>query len=197
MKKKLTYSRHTIEALDHIGQYGKTFEGPKERVERMWLQLIEEGERAFDRKNMRGHVTTSMMVLDPEHRETLLIYHLHHQIWLPPGGHVEAGSLIDNALREVEEETGLRGVTPLIPYPMHIDTHPITARPAKKEGAHWHHDLLFLGVAPSKETVHQEEEVAEARWFSLKEIAKGDGHAAHGAQNVLKLIEMGKIQRAA
>ncbi|MDP8921526.1 MAG: NUDIX domain-containing protein [Chloroflexota bacterium] len=39
----------------------------------------------------------------------LLLWHPKHAMWLPPGGHIEAGELPDEAaVREVLEETGVR-----------------------------------------------------------------------------------------
>jgi len=39
----------------------------------------------------------------------LLLWHPKHAMWLPPGGHIEAGELPDDAaVREVLEETGVR-----------------------------------------------------------------------------------------
>jgi hypothetical protein len=38
----------------------------------------------------------------------LLLWHRKHSMWLPPGGHIEAGELPDDAaVREVLEETGV------------------------------------------------------------------------------------------
>lgn len=183
------YRNHSLEALDHLAHFHESFAGYKNRLTEMWLQIIEQGEGAFKRSNMRGHITATMFVLHPDQKHCLLIDHKHHQLWLPPGGHIEEGTLLDNALREVEEETGLSDVTPIIPHPVHIDTHPITPRPAKGEGAHYHHDMLFLGQAHTSDLTPQEEEVAEARWFPLDEIAQGSGHAAEGARNTIKTLK--------
>lgn len=202
------YGQKSLEALRHIASYNEEFGASKKQTSKMWMQVIEEGEKVFERSNMRGHITTSMMVLDKSLQSCLLVDHIHHKLWLAPGGHVEDGSLIENAIREVIEETGIQTIKPLQETPVHIDTHPITARPAKKEGEHFHHDILFVGVTDyvvdtSQGTVglgeddalaHQEEEVADAKWFNLREVAQKTGHAAEGAQNIIRLMERGKIK---
>jgi 8-oxo-dGTP pyrophosphatase MutT (NUDIX family) len=53
------------------------------------------------------HFTVAVFVV---HRQRVLL-HYHRQLgkWLPPGGHIEANELPDDAaLREVLEETGIR-----------------------------------------------------------------------------------------
>ena len=185
------YTEKTYEALELIASFHSVFPGYKDRLHTMWIQLLDEGDYAFSRSNMRGHITASMLVLDPTMQECLLVDHLHHKLWLPPGGHIEDGTLAANALREVEEETGLQGTELIVSHPIHIDTHPITPRPAKNEGAHFHHDMLFLGLAQERVTRPQEEEVAEVRWWPLEEIANGNGHAADGARNAITAIKNG------
>lgn len=183
------YGRKSHDFLHLIAEYHDNFPGNKQRTETVWRQVIEEGDRAFERSNMRGHITATMFILHPIEPKCLLIFHNHHQIWLPPGGHIEEDQLLKNALREAEEETGLKGITPIVPFPIHIDTHPITPRPAKNEGAHYHHDLLFLGQAKNTEIKIQEKEVSEADWRLVEDVAKGDDHSAHGARNAMTILE--------
>ena len=182
----MSVTAEAIAALDlHLANVGD--DG---RHDCLRAQLLEEGDAAFLRSNMRGHVTASMMVVRLDTMECLLIDHLHHKLWLPPGGHYEGGSLLENALREVKEETGLTNIEPLQAHPLHIDTHPITARPAKNEGEHVHHDLLFGGIARgSTKLVPQIEEVAKADWKMLNEVATWEGHAGDGARRFLEILK--------
>lgn len=191
------YCERTREVLEHIAHYRSFLPKEDNNLWDLWYQIIDQGTLVFDRKNMRGHVTASMMLLNPQMTHTLLIYHLHHKIWLAPGGHIEEGNILENAVREAQEETGAMLVTPLARHPIHIDTHPITARPAKNEGKHWHHDLLFLGMTQDKDLAIQESEIGDMRWVPLEEVAQGKGHAAKGAQNAMKLIPILKEEKAA
>ena len=54
---------------------------------------------------MLRHPTVSAFVSTPTH--TLLHFHAKNQMWLPPGGHIEANEdPIQAVQREVQEETG-------------------------------------------------------------------------------------------
>jgi 8-oxo-dGTP pyrophosphatase MutT (NUDIX family) len=129
----------------------------------------------FSRKNMTGHITASGFVVTPDRRETLVVGHKGLGKWLPPGGHVDDGdaAIWLAAQREVGEETG---VTDLALHPWHaghdfepadIDTHPIPPRPAKQEGAHWHHDCLYVFVAPKVPIKLEEDALFAASWCAI------------------------------
>lgn len=149
--------------------------GPcKATAEHVLNEVLVAKEGIFDRKRMAGHITCSALVLTPDHTSVLLIHHNAYKAWLPPGGHNEAAEpLFQCAAREVEEETGVRDISPVLedgmPLVLDLDTHPIAPRPDKDEGEHVHHDFLFLAVAREMQTpIHQESETGGARWMLLK-----------------------------
>lgn len=127
----------------------------------------------FDRKNMDGHVTASVLVISDDMESVLLIHHKAYDTWIPPGGHVEpdALTLFESARREVLEETGL-ALTQSWASLLDIDTHPIPARPDKDEGTHFHHDFMFVAKAPADfKPTPQESELHGAEWRSLRSLA--------------------------
>jgi 8-oxo-dGTP pyrophosphatase MutT (NUDIX family) len=136
------------------------------------IDQLNKNEDLSDRSNMRGHVTCSFMLFNKNNTQILMIDHIHLNKWLVPGGHYEGGSLIENAIRELEEETGYNGEIDILSYiPVDIDTHIIPARPSKNEGEHYHHDFLFWGVAKDDVTLnHQIEEVSGCRWVDIADV---------------------------
>ena len=57
--------------------------------------------------NLKKHFTASALIKNDEGK-VLLVYHKKLDVWLYPGGHIEANETPDEAVvREVKEETGL------------------------------------------------------------------------------------------
>ena len=109
----------------------------------------------------------------------MLIHHSFLNKWLTPGGHYEEpGDLLDSALREVEEETGVANAaahswTLARGIPLDIDSHDVPPRPEKAEDAHVHHDFLFLAVAPTEADLQaQLSEVRAAVWAPVSDLGK-------------------------
>ena len=140
-----------------------------------FLSYLEEDKNIFDRKNASGHVTASGVVLSRDRMKLLLVNHLFLQRYIQPGGHVEPeDSLIRNALREIEEETGISsGALQHIgseDYPLDIDSHPIPENPKKNEAPHFHFDFRYLfQLSEDVDLVPQEDEVSDLRWFDMND----------------------------
>jgi 8-oxo-dGTP pyrophosphatase MutT (NUDIX family) len=105
--------------------------------------LARELAEPLSREQPEAHFTASALVVDPSRERTLLVRHRKLGRWLQPGGHVEPGdpSLLDAALREAREETGL-AVEPGEAEPLDVDVHEIPTEPP-----HLHLDVRFLVVA--------------------------------------------------
>jgi 8-oxo-dGTP pyrophosphatase MutT (NUDIX family) len=144
----------------------------REFVGRMHALLLDEA--PFHRRSFTpGHFTASAFVLDPSRSSLLLILHKKLVLWLQPGGHFEPadGEAFVAARREVAEETGLEQLSPLLPGEQifDVDIHRIPAR--RDEQAHEHFDVRFAFVAGSR-VLAENEEVADARWVPLAEVAR-------------------------
>jgi 8-oxo-dGTP pyrophosphatase MutT (NUDIX family) len=138
------------------------------------LDQLATGEDLTTRKNFTGHVTGSGIVLSPDRKKVLLIYHRFLQKWLQPGGHMEPGesSPFETTQREIREETGLKqfrflGEDGLMPIPIDINSHRIPANDNKHEPAHWHHDFRYAFIAESEALLNQDDGVVEVEWVAL------------------------------
>lgn len=133
--------------------------------------------RAHDDSLLRtcrpGHLTGSAWILSPDHASVLLVRHRKLGRWLQPGGHADGeADLFQVALREAQEETGLRSFTTLPggepPAPLDLDIHEIPAH--GDEPAHLHLDVRYLLVAAPGEVPQASEESTAVRWVRRERL---------------------------
>jgi 8-oxo-dGTP pyrophosphatase MutT (NUDIX family) len=139
------------------------------------LDFVAAHPHPFDRGIPHAHLTASAFVLTPDGGRVLLLRHRKLGRWLQPGGHAEAGETRgeDVALREAEEETGMRELRlhPEAPRPLDVDVHEIPARGS--EAAHLHLDLRYLVTAPAGTPLVRAAEESDAlRWFGWEELGE-------------------------
>ncbi|MFD6937469.1 NUDIX hydrolase [Streptomyces goshikiensis] len=136
-------------------------------------ELIDQGIDLTSRKEFRGHATAGAVVVNGD-GQALFIRHVALGKWLTPGGHLEHEDtdLLGAALRELAEETGITlSVSPVHPYPVHIDVHPIPANERKAEPEHRHFDFRYLFRLEGDQGVAlQEEEVSGYAWRGVDTI---------------------------
>jgi 8-oxo-dGTP pyrophosphatase MutT (NUDIX family) len=131
------------------------------------LALLEGHEDALLRTCRPGHLTGSALVVDPDDRRILLLFHAKLQRWLQPGGHADGdGDLARVALREATEETGIDGLRVSEP-PVDLDVHPVDP---PGEDAHEHHDVRYLVVAPSGAVPVGNHESEALRWVDSGDL---------------------------
>ena len=146
---------------------------------------LAQGHQLDLRNTFPGHLTTSAIILSPDHAQVLLIDHVTIGRWLQPGGHYEPARYFwQSAEREAVEETGISGLE-LHPWhggldrPFVIDSHDVPGKPSRHEPAHVHHDLQYLYTAdPAAPLRHQADEVHAARWAPIAELASISPRAA-------------------
>jgi 8-oxo-dGTP pyrophosphatase MutT (NUDIX family) len=136
-----------------------------------------------------GHVTASAFIVNPDGSRLLLHHHRRLDRWLQMGGHVDAGeSVIEAALREGREESGLEALELPAAVPFDIDVHAIPA--GKGEPPHRHFDVRFIVRASEPDAIRiAHDESNDLRWFSLD-----DALAAMNSPESARAI--GKIRRA-
>ncbi|MFG2650980.1 NUDIX hydrolase [Streptomyces sp. NPDC048436] len=157
-------AQHVRETVD---AYLAEHPDEKDGLSTLVQTLDDAGDGIASRKEFRGHVTAGAALLRPDGR-VLTIEHRALKRWLLPGGHVEDSdtTLVDAALRELEEETGIAAahVEPDSGLPLHIDAHSIPANPAKGEPQHLHFDFRYLFRTTADLVALQEEEVTAYSW---------------------------------
>lgn len=155
------------EALDFFAQ-----KHPEQKItaDRM-ITFIREHEDCFERSCAVGHITGSAWLVNPAGDKALLTLHHNLQRWMQTGGHADGDSNpLRVATREAEEESGIKGITPLSEEIYDIDIHLIPARPAKGEPAHYHYDIRYQLRAPH-EAYCISPESDDLAWWSAADFA--------------------------
>lgn len=173
-------SRH--ELLQHLKAYTTTFREEALFIPK-FLSLLE-SDRCYHRDHLPGHITGSAWILNAQQSHVVLVHHAKLNKWLQPGGHADGDENILNvALREAVEETGLANLTLLTNTLFDIDIHPIPER--NDFPAHDHYDIRFAFLAPANEALQRSEESLDLKWIALKEVAQ----LTHKNSSILRMIQ--------
>ncbi len=125
--------------------------------------------RAYHRDHLPGHITGSAWVVNPSSSKVLLHHHRKLDKWLQPGGHADGNANVLNvAMRELEEETGLKKVKLIVPGIFDLDIHPIPTR--KDFPAHLHYDVRFLFESEEQEAIIVSDESFDVKWVAIAEL---------------------------
>jgi 8-oxo-dGTP pyrophosphatase MutT (NUDIX family) len=141
---------------------------PQEALRQAFLGFLAAREDACQRSCEPGHITASALVLDATAENVLLTLHPRVGRWLQLGGHCEPSdlSLVDAALREATEESGIRGLR-IEPTPLHVDVHAITCSlglPTR------HFDVRFLVRAPVGAKPVRSAESVDLQWWPVEAL---------------------------
>lgn len=140
------------------------------------VQMLASGENFASRRSFPMHVTVGALLVRGG-CEILLIEHRAYGITLQPGGHLEPtdSTLIDAAVRELSEETGLdaAAVLPADAVPAYVEYGRVPARPHMREPEHYHLDFGFAFRTDRADVGQiQEAEVTGAAWYPLTEAER-------------------------
>lgn len=138
-----------------------------------YLNFISTFSDVLTRENKVGHFTASAFVVNKDFTKTLLVYHNILNGYIYPGGHADGESdLLSVAIREVEEETGLKAIA-LNTNPFAINSAP-TLTHIKRGNvvpAHIHFDVVYLLQCDDSITTQiKEDENQDVRWVSLEDL---------------------------
>lgn len=122
---------------------------------------------------MIKHFTVAVFVV--HNQKILLLKHRKLNMWLPPGGHVDANELPDDAaVREVMEETGLdvslvgeKGLN--INYPRQLII-PRGIQVEDIQADHQHINLVYFATLVGKSQFTPNKESTKMGWYSLDDL---------------------------
>ncbi|RXS51571.1 NUDIX hydrolase [Lactococcus lactis] len=164
----------------------------KNQIEKLLENFVPEGQQektdfkvfqdfAADEKNLNrssiAHFTASVFVLNESHDKILGIYHKIYQSWGWVGGHADGNSdLLAVAVKEVQEETGLRSFKKLSEMPISIEALPVFGHHHRKYGyvsAHIHLNVTFLFEAKESDSLQKNtDETGGLAWIPLEKFSE-------------------------
>lgn len=148
------------------------YDEQEEKDKEQYLKYIDKFDDVLVRDNIFGHFSASAFVLNKERTKMLVVYHIINDGWIYPGGHADGEKdLLSVAVREVEEETGLKAKV-LDENIYSIQSVPVKGhiKRGKYVSAHLHFDVLYLMEADDKiPLVYRTDESKGVKWVSFDE----------------------------
>jgi len=125
------------------------------------------------RDNSLAHFSSTAFVVNKQKNKVLLIHHNIFNGWAYPGGHADGEEdLLSVAIREVEEETGVKA-TPLDNSIFSIQSLPINGhvKNGKYVSAHIHLNVIYLLEADDTQPLKiKPDENKDVKWFPLTNV---------------------------
>ena len=174
------FSRQQL--IEQLSAYLSTFIEEQVFVKE-FLKLLHSS-RCYHRDHLPGHITGSAWIVDKDSSHILMLHHVKLNKWLQPGGHADGEeNIYAVALKEAEEETGIKELKLLIPGIFDIDIHPIPARNDFPE--HLHYDVRFIFRANKKSSIQVSTESHDVKWIPIQDVPKLSQHNA----SILRMIQ--------
>lgn len=169
--------------IEGLGAYTTAFSDEQPFLSKFHELLA--SERCFHRDHLPGHITGSAWILNKRKTHVLLVHHAKLNKWLQPGGHADGEENVLNvAMREVNEETGLVHFKELVPGIFDLDIHTIPAR--KDFPEHLHYDVRYALIATDDDAELQvSDESHDVQWISLLEVPERCGYN----NSILRMLE--------
>ena len=142
-----------------------------------FLKFIKTFDDTLTRNNLFGHFTASALEKKKSRTKMVIVYHIINDGWIYPGGHADGESnLLSVAIREVNEETGLK--TKVLSNKIFaIQANPVQSHIKKSKfvSAHTHFDVIYLLEADDSTPLsYREDESKGVKWISFNDLDKED-----------------------
>lgn len=158
------------ENLEEFEPYNEQEEVDKKII----LDYINNFDDTLTRQNKYGHFTSSAFVLNKERTKILMVYHKIYNSWAWPGGHSDGDSnLLNVAMKEAKEETGIKNVIPIFKNIYSIEIISVNGHEKSEKyiSSHVHLNVTYLLEADENEKIHiKEDENSGVKWVPIDNI---------------------------
>ena len=138
------------------------------------IDFINKNEDVLTRENEVAHLTSSGFIVNKNRDKVLMIHHNIYNSWGWTGGHADGDSdLLEVAIKEAKEETGITNVRPIIDDICCIDI--LTVKGHIKKGKyvapHLHLSVAYVLEADETEEVKvKEDENSGVKWVDIDRV---------------------------
>ncbi|MEF9991646.1 MAG: NUDIX hydrolase [Romboutsia sp.] len=140
------------------------------------LECISNYPNILTRDNVICHITSSGYIVNKSRDKVLMIYHNIYKSWSWTGGHADGDlDLLEVAIKEAKEETGLVNVKPINTDILSLDSLTVQGHYKKDKyvSSHLHLSVAYLLEADEKdELIVNEDETSGVKWIGMDEISK-------------------------
>ncbi|MFQ5579333.1 MAG: NUDIX hydrolase [Nitrospiria bacterium] len=159
---------HRNKILQQLLAYQSRWISESATVTRL-IDFVLSAPECFERSYKEGHVTGSAWVVNNEGTHVLLTHHKKLNRWLQLGGHADGDpDILRVALREVDEESGLKQVEAIGGEIFDIDIHQIPKR--REEPGHYHYDIRYAIQARGSDAYVVSDESHDLSWIEIKNL---------------------------
>ena len=135
------------------------------------LKYINDFDNVLTRDNEYGHFTASGWVVNKKRNKVLMVYHNIYKSWSWTGGHGDGESnLLNVAVRELKEETGVKNVKPILDDIFSLEIICVNGhiKKGKYVSSHVHLNVSYLLEADENEILRiKEDENSGVRWVDI------------------------------
>lgn len=152
----------------------KPYNEQEEQDKKVMLEYIDTFDDVLTRNNEFGHFTASSWVVNKDRTKVLMIYHNIYKSWAWTGGHSDGDSnLLNVAIREVKEETGVKNVKPISDNIFSLEIICVNGhiKKGKYVSSHVHLNVTYLLEADEDEELKiKEDENSGVKWVDIDKV---------------------------
>lgn len=167
------------------------FNEQEERDKELILHLLKTEQDVFLRSSTYAHITASAWIVNKDRTKTVMAYHNIYNSWSWLGGHADGEeNLLEVALREVQEESGITNVRPVNDDIFSVEVLTVDGhiKKGKYVSSHLHLNVTYLIEADDTQMLTvREDENSDVAWFTFDEAVEASSEEWF-KQNIYKKL---------
>ena len=165
--------REDMNWIDSIKNYIPSND-QEENDKKIILNSIDTFGNILTRDNEIIHMTSSAFIINKNRNKTLMVHHNIYNSWCWTGGHADGDEeLMQVALKEAKEETGIKNIFPISDNIYALDIIPVFGhiKNGQYVSSHLHISVAYLMEADDRETlIVKEDENSGVNWIPIDKM---------------------------